>query len=83
MANCLFCREEFDPKRPWSKFCCDKCRNNYHADKRYEEKEKEEFKCPHCTSIAQDMIELLWKKNLVSLYLCNTCAKEFLVRSES
>jgi len=25
--KCLFCDEEFTPKRPWQKFCCDDCRH--------------------------------------------------------
>lgn len=66
---CQFCRDPFIPKKKWQKFCSNKCRDNFHNDKKYEEP----VKCPHCTNSAQSMLEKLSD----SVYLCEVCAKEF------
>jgi hypothetical protein len=31
---CKWCLELFTPPKPWSKFCCDKCRNAWHTKER-------------------------------------------------
>ena len=40
--KCLYnkCKKEFEPLRPWQKFCSINCRNAYH-------REKDKF-CPIC-----------------------------------
>lgn len=69
---CLNCKELFIPPRPWSKFCCEKCRNCYNNDKRDKEKNNP-LKCPHCKTDDRTMFEELYEDH----YLCGVCAKEF------
>jgi hypothetical protein len=75
LPRCLFCNEEFNPSRPWMKFCSPKCRNNYHNDKKYmKEGEMPSPRCPHCTNKDVKMIEKVYE----NVYLCEVCAKEFI-----
>ena len=37
------------------------------------------MKCPHCTNQDESMIELVFEKLLVYVYLCGICSKTFLV----
>ena len=81
--QCEFCKELFTPKRTWSKFCSEKCRNNFHNDKKLVGTILPIIKCPYCTSTNQDMIELIpnhYSKE--NRYLCSTCSREFVIEKK-
>lgn len=71
--KCKFCGESFTPKRKWQEFCDDKCRNNFHNDKKLVGTLLPLIRCPHCKEEIQSMLEKLRDSH----YLCNTCSKEF------
>ena len=35
--DCKECGKTFDPKRPWQRFCCTKCRTKFHNHEKYME----------------------------------------------
>lgn len=76
-VKCEFCGDSFEPKRSWGKFCSDKCRNNFHNDKKLiaQGDIPPPVICPHCTGTNQ-IEKLSYKRD--NHYLCNTCAKEFI-----
>lgn len=86
--KCLFCNEDFMQTRAWAKFCSEKCRNDYHNQKKLEKKEEENkakerervklentiIKCPHCLTDDPSMFEVIYPP---SVFFCNVCAKTF------
>lgn len=79
--KCENCGENFSSSRAWTRFCSDKCRNSFHNDKKATQPTILVIKCPNCDtdSSMKDMIELIHGKT----YLCNCCAREFVIRIES
>lgn len=75
--QCNFCGELFTPSRKWQEFCSDKCRNNYHNDKKY----VAPIKCPNCKNDEPNTIEVLRSYKTLEAeyksYFCNVCAKSF------
>lgn len=85
--KCKSCGELFTPKRAWQEFCNDKCRNNYHNDKKYgmyrTEPQRAPIKCPYCKSesdqLSPNIIEVIRERSNLAprQYLCNVCARIF------
>lgn len=78
--KCKSCGELFIPKRPWQEFCNDKCRNNYHNDKKYgvfHTEQKESIKCPYCKSESDNISPNIIEQISSTSYLCNVCARTF------
>ena len=75
LPKCKYCGEEFDPIRKWQTFCSEKCRNNYHNDKKYmKEGDIPSPKCPHCTNKDVRMMDKIYE----NVYVCTVCSKEFI-----
>ncbi len=81
--TCENCGISFSPSRSWAKFCSDKCRTDFHNNKKAierEEKRKSEIepiKCPYCKTIQDEDSPRVFEVLEPSIYFCNVCAKSF------